>query len=170
MSKGKPKEPIDLIIAKGKKHLTKAEIKKRREQEIHVNANDIMPPDYLNEKQQKEFIRIANILLDIGIMSELDEESLAHYLIANTNYILYTKKVNNLNKRLELVSEDDLTEQDLIMELLEPLLKQQDKALSQSRACANDMGLTISSRCKLVVPKPQDTPKENKFNKFKVIQ
>lgn len=169
MPKGKPKEPIDLIIAKGKKHLTKAEIKERREQEIHINANDVIPPDYLNKKQQKEFTRIANILLDIGIMSELDEESLAHYLIANTNYVLYTKKVNSLNKKLELVSEDNLAQQDAIMRLLEPLLKQQDKALSQSRACANDMGLTISSRCKLVAPKTAENPKENKFSKFKVI-
>jgi len=36
------------------------------------------------------------------------------------------------------------------------------------RASANDLGLSISSRCKLVVPgaNKEDTPKENKFKKF----
>ena len=118
----------------------------------------------MDKKQEKQFIHIANILLDVGIMTELDEENLAQYLIANTNYILYTKKVNKLNKELE--KENDTDKEYRIMTLLEPLLKQQDKALSQSRACASDMGLTISSRCKLVAPKLKDPPKENKFDKF----
>lgn len=164
MPAGRPRQPIDLIQKNGKKHLTKAEIKERREQEIHINANNILPPEYLDKKQEKQFIHIANILLDVGIMTELDEENLAQYLIANTNYILYTKKVNKLNKELE--KENDIEKESEIMSLLEPLLKQQDKALNQSRACASDMGLTISSRCKLVAPKPKEPPKENKFSKF----
>lgn len=164
MPAGRPRQPIDLIEVKGKKHLTKSEIKQRREMEIQINSNKVLPPEYLNAEQQKKFIHIANILLDVGIMTELDEENLAQYLIANTNYVLYTKKVNKLNKKLE--KETDSKKEYELMVLLEPLLKQQDKALSQSRACASDMGLTISSRCKLVAPKPKEQPKENKFKKF----
>lgn len=167
MPRGNQKEPIDLVLAKGKKHLTKAEIKKRRDEEIHINAKNIIAPDYLNKKQEKEFIHIANILLDIGIMTELDENNLAQFLIANTNYILYTKKVNQLNTRLEKIKEDNVAELAVITEELDSFLKYQDKALSQSRACANDMGLTISSRCRLVVPQTKEVPKENKFAKFK---
>jgi P27 family predicted phage terminase small subunit len=42
----------------------------------------------------------------------------------------------------------------------------QDKYFKQCRAAANDLGLSISARCRLVVPKAQEKPPENKFNKF----
>jgi P27 family predicted phage terminase small subunit len=32
----------------------------------------------------------------------------------------------------------------------------QDRAFRQCRQCARDLGLTVSSRCKLVVPQPLD--------------
>ena len=45
----KRREPIDLIIAKGKKHLTKEEIENRKNTELNVDAikEKIKPPDYL---------------------------------------------------------------------------------------------------------------------------
>ena len=62
---GRPKEPIDLIIAKGKKHLTKEEIENRKNTELKINHTDVNPPDYLSEKEKEEFNNIANILLEI---------------------------------------------------------------------------------------------------------
>ena len=56
-----------------------------------------------------------------------------------------------------------------IMSEIDLYLKYQDRALNQSRACANDMGLSISSRCKLVAPQPKEPPRQNKFKKFEVI-
>ena len=47
--------------------------------------------------------------------------------------------------------------------------KIQERYFKQCRSSANDLGLSISSRCKLVVPEiNQETPKENKFKKFEV--
>ena len=159
MSRGNQKQPIDLIIAKGKKHLTK--------QEIKVNFTDVTPPDYLSEEQKQEFLRISNILLDIGIMSELDEDCLAHYLIANTNYIRYTKKINELElEKLKKRKSETIRKIEADIDLY---LTYQDRALKQCRACANDLGLSISSRCKLVMPPSKEEPKENKFSKFKVV-
>lgn len=167
MASGRNKEPVKLIIAKGKKHLTKAEIKEREDNEIKVDATNVTPPNYLSKKQQEEFEKIANILLDIGIMSELDEECLAHYLISNTNYITYTKKLKSLNNMLAKTKDEK--EISKIMSEIDLYLKYQDRALNQSRACANDMGLSISSRCKLVAPQPKESPRQNKFKKFEVI-
>jgi hypothetical protein len=46
-------------------------------------------------------------------------------------------------------------------------LKVQSKFFDQCRQSANDLGLTISSRCKLVVPATEKPEvKENKFKKF----
>ena len=167
MSRGNQKQPIELIIAKGKKHLTKAEIEERRSNEIKVNFTDVKPPEYLTDEQKKEFTKIANILLDIGIMSELDEDCLAHYLVANTNYIAYTNKLKELNSKL-LKARKPQTKKAYMSEI-DMYLIYQDRALKQCRACANDLGLSISSRCKLVMPPPKDPPKENKFAKFKVV-
>lgn len=164
---GRPKEPINLIIAKGNKHLTKQEIEERQNAEIQVNHTDIEVPDYLDEKEKDEFNEIAKILLEIGIMTELDEDCLAHYLIANTNYKKYTKMLRSLEKKLDKVKSKD--EKKETLEEIDLYLIYQDRALKQCRACASDLGLSISSRCKLVMPPSKDPPKENKFSKFKVI-
>ena len=160
MPRGKPKQPI-------KKHLTKQEIKERKETEIKVNHTDVEPPDYLSAEEKIQFCEIANILLDVGIMTELDEDCLAHYLISNTNYILYTKKIRDLNEKLANAKRSD-TKQKIELEI-DTYLIYQDRALKQCRACANDLGLSISSRCRLVMPPSKDPPKENKFNKFRKI-
>lgn len=47
-------------------------------------------------------------------------------------------------------------------------IKNQDRAFKQCRQCAVDLGMTISSRCKLVVPKTAEKAKENKFAKYEV--
>jgi len=164
---GRPKEPINLIIAKGNKHLTKQEIEQRQNAEIQVNHTDIEVPDYLDEKEKDEFNEIAKILLEIGIMTELDEDCLAHYLIANTNYKKYTKMLRSLEKKTDKAKSKD--EKKEILEEIDLYLIYQDRALKQCRACASDLGLSISSRCKLVMPPSKDPPKENKFSKFKVI-
>ena len=167
MPRGNQKQPINLIIAKGKKHLTRAEIEERQKTEIHTDHVNVKPPDYLNEEEVKEFYRISQILLDIGIITELDEDCLAHYLISNSSYIKYTKKIRALEDELLEAKRTDRKEK--LKSEIDTYLTYQDKALKQCRACANDLGLSISSRAKLVMPQPKDPPKENKFNKFKVV-
>lgn len=149
----RPRQPIEVIKAKGKKHLTKAEIEARQKTELKVDLKNIRVPGYLKGKLIKEFKEIASKLLDIGVMTELDEDCLARYLISKESYLKYTDMLN------------EFTRQNKILEM-EKLLTMQDKAFKQCRACANDLGLTIASRCKLVVPEVKEKPKENKFSKF----
>lgn len=52
-----------------------------------------------------------------------------------------------------------------VVVVLEKLEGLRDEALKQCRSSASDLGLTISSRCKWVVPKPKEKP-ANKFAKF----
>lgn len=149
------KEPIDLLVAKGKKHLTKTEIKERKSTEIIVPFLDVTPPKYLAAKQKEEFNDIAHKLLEIGIMTELDEDSLARYLISKKCYTKITKKLNMAmsSKKMDL-------------EMIEKLTSLQDKFFKQCRSSAGDLGLSISSRCKLIMPPSKDPPKQNKFAKF----
>lgn len=151
----RPRQPIELIEAKGKKHLTKAEIESRKKRELKVHLKNITTPDYLPAKLKTEFEDIVNKLLIVGVMTELDEDCLARYLLSKQSYLQYT---NMLNK---------VTRQNNINEM-EKLISMQDKAFKQCRASANDLGLTIASRCKLVMPTVEEKPKENKFSKFGV--
>lgn len=154
----KQKEPVDLIIAKGKKHLTKNEIKQRKEQEIYVEINEknIIPPEYLTENLKKEFYDISKKLIQIGIMTELDNDCLARYLLSKQMYLKYTSL---LTKEIKKENFDKI----------EKYMNIQDKSFKQCRACANDLGLSISSRCKLVMPPSKEPPKKNKFEKFKKV-
>lgn len=149
----RPREPIGLILAKGKKHLTLAEIEERTASEIQVPFKEIKPPKYLNAKQKKTFKEIAGKLLAISIYTELDADALARYIIAQDLYLAYTDTITDLIEKGNLV-------------LLKDFQNMQDKAFRQAQSSARDLGLTISSRCRLEVPKTPEQPKENKFAKF----
>ncbi len=169
---GRPRQPIDLLIEKGKKHLTKEEIEQRRNTEVKVDAKDVKPPSYLSKKQKQEFNKIANILIKSVMMSELDEDCLARYLIANENYIRFTKQINaEFRKQNSKEAKEDPDILEKINIKIEELLIHQDRAFKQCRASASDLGLSISSRCRLIMPdyRNKETPKENKFAKFKVV-
>lgn len=139
----KQREPIELIIAKGRKHFTKADIERRRAQEPDVPFKNIRAPKYLSKEAVKEFYDTAYKLLEIGVMTELDEDTLARYIVVKQQFLIYTTLIS------EALAVEDLAE-------AERLAKTQDKFFKQVRAAASDLGLTITSRCKLVVPEPQD--------------
>ncbi|MBE6043551.1 MAG: phage terminase small subunit P27 family [Clostridium thermopalmarium] len=146
----RPRQPTDLLILKGKKHLTKKEIEERKNSEIKAPADKVEAPSYLPKKLQEEFNRIAGELIDIGIMSNLDTEALARFLIAEYQYQKVAKK------SIKMSPENDKYMDMLLM---------QEKLFKMARQAASDLGLTISSRCKLVVPKKEEKP-QNKFAKF----
>ena len=54
--------PLEVIQARGAKHLTKAEIQERQEREIKPITDNIVAPTYLSAKQKKEFYIIADQL------------------------------------------------------------------------------------------------------------
>ena len=146
--------PLELVQARGSKHLTKAEIQERQEREIKPITDNIIAPGYLTKKQKNEFYKIADQLKKLKILGETDVDALARYITAKD---MYENTVKQMRKTE--VKNDPF--------LFEKWLKVQDKLFKQCRASANDLGLSISSRCKLVVPEAKkETPKKNKFKKF----
>jgi P27 family predicted phage terminase small subunit len=140
----RPREPIDLIKAKGKKHLTKAEYEKRKEQEVDVPFTDVKPPEYLvGSKQIEKFNYYAAMLLKIDIFTELDADCLARYIMGEQLYLQYT------NLLISLIKSKDFDQLGKIQGL-------QDRAFRQCQQCARDLGLTISARCKLIVPQTDE--------------
>ncbi len=150
----RPRQPIELLEAKGKKNLTKAEIQERHDSEVKPIADNITAPDFLTKKQKDDFYKIAEQLQKLKIMGETDVDALGRYVVANDFYINAVKKM-----RSKEVKNDPV--------LFGSWAKIQERYFKQCRACASDLGLTISSRCRLVVPATKEPPKkENKFAKF----
>jgi P27 family predicted phage terminase small subunit len=148
------RQPIELVQANKKKHLTKAEIEKRSEQEAKAPSDEIGPPSYLSQSEKIKFNKISKQLKEINIMSNLDCDCLARHIQSETKYQTYDKMVNAYIRQ---VTEAQLKtgESKIDISTLSGLENLRDKALKQCRASASDLGLTISSRCKLVVPKAE---------------
>ena len=162
----RPREPIDLIAAKNKKHLTKAEYNSRKNSEVTAPADNIKPPSFLSKKEKDKFNEIAGQLKDMGIMSNLDCDVLARYVRAATEYEKITRQLGRIkfmpDKKSWVSAEEQLMEQTGQYNFLQKIQARLEK---QCNASARELGLTISSRCKLVVPKAGEEKPINKFMK-----
>lgn len=151
---GRNKEPVDLLLAKGKTHLTQAEIDRRRAEEVNAPDDSVAPPSYLTKKQRDEFDKIASELVALKIMKNLDCDALAGYIVARDSWVSAGKKLRTKECKASVL-------------LFDAWAKIEDRYRRQMRAAASDLGLTITSRGKLVMPKaPDATPKKNKFAVF----
>ena len=164
-----PRQPIELVIAKGKKNLTKAEIRERREREVQPLTDGIEAPGYLTAAQKKHFNKLAGQLESIRVMGETDCDTLARYVVAETSYQAAVKEQRKLAKDRPTDRDDEdyyhkLETWSILSEMAD---KRQERFFKQASALARDLGLTISSRCKLQVPVKNEPEKPaNKFAKF----
>ena len=163
-----PRQPIGLVQANGRKHLTKEEIKRRTAEEVQPCTDNIKAPSYLTAKQKKQFDTIAGQLQKIKIMGETDVDALARYVTAQHLYEEAVKELRKLDRNRPKDPEAEHYYRDLeTWSILYDLAaKRQDRYFKQSQTAARDLGLTISSRCKLQVPVKEEAPKANKFDKF----
>lgn len=164
-----PRQPVELVIAKGKKHLTKEEIEQRRASEVAPCADNIAAPSYLTAKQKKHFDKLAGQLAKIKIMGETDVDTLARYVVAEAQYQEAVKELRQLAKdrptdRHDEKYYDKLEQWGILNDLAD---RRQERYFKQASTLARDLGLTISSRCKLQVPvQPEDDKPVNKFSRF----
>ena len=162
MPGGRPKQPVELVLLKGKKHLTKDEIKERRESEIEAPTDGIMPPEYLSKAQADEFTRIAAQLVGLKIFANLDCDALGMYLVARDEWVRLGKDYETIRK---IANPAPSIWEEKGIDAMVKATNMRDKAFKQVMKCASELGLTITSRCKLVVPKQEKKP-ANKFARF----
>lgn len=149
----RPREPVKLLEFKGKKHLTKEEIRQREADEVKPVPKGIKPPAYLSESQKKLFRKLAKQLSKLEIMGETDNDALARLVIAQERF----EEANEIMNKVDFFDDE---------KQYEVASRVYAKRLDELRKLASDLGLTISSRCKLVVPKAPEKKTENKFSKF----
>ena len=170
----RPREPIELILAKGKSNLGKDTVEARRSSEVPPRTDEVEAPGYLTAAQKKHFVKLAKQLEKIKIMGETDVDTLARYVVAELNYEAAVKEQRKVERDRPKkddpayeVPADYYGAMETWLAVQEATDKRQERYYKQASALARDLGLTISSRCKLVVPKTEDDkPKQDKFAKF----
>lgn len=166
----RPRQPIALIQAKGRKNLTKEEIARRVAEEVQPCADDLRAPSYLTIKQKTHFDKLASQLAKIKILGETDVEALARYVTAEAQYEATTKDLRALAKAKPKQNLEDAEAYynavAMWIETQERLAKLQDRYFRQAQTAASALGLTISSRCRLIAPKTEEAPRVNKFAQF----
>lgn len=148
------RQPTALVEAKGKKHLTKAETAQRKAREPKPTVpKTAVPPKWLAEPLRKDFRAIGKQLIDLGIYSKLDADALGRYLMAQHQWLIATQMAEKaLTRRKASGIEGVPPRLDPDMDEAESWGRIQERYFKQARNCANDLGLTITSRCRLVLP------------------
>lgn len=159
-----PRKPMLLNLANDGKNWTKKEIQERLDSEVQPVTDGIEAPSFLTAKQKKEFDRIAAQLQKLQIMGETDCDTLARYVVAQSLYEQAVKDQRAAQKKRP--KEMEPAELFAWTDALDTMDKRIDRYYKQATAAAAKLGLTISDRCKLVVPVKEETPKVNKFAKF----
>ena len=134
------RQPTDVVVANGRKHLSRAEEAERRAGEVQApKPKTIKAPKWVPEQLKKEFRTLGKQLLACGLYTDLDADTLGRYLVAQHQYLIATQE-----------TEKALAKRD--QEAADSWGRIQERYFKQARNCANDTGLTVTSRCRLVVP------------------
>ena len=151
-----PRQRLSVLEANGRKHLTKTEKAQREAGEVNLpKPAKMRVPKWLPEYLKADFRALAKELLaaDMGA-AQLDRDTVGRYIVAQHQFTAACRMV-----------QDALDQQD--PDLVNKWTKAQKSYFEQARACANDMGMTITIRCRLVLPKQPDNGEENPFLKLK---
>lgn len=146
------RQPTDLIVAKGRKHLSRTEEAERRAGELKVpKAKTAKPPKWLPDALKKEYRKIGKQLIDVGLLADLDSDTLGRYVVSHDQWMKAAQYADTCLLAGNTKGADDWG-------------RIQERYFKAARACANDLGLTVTSRCKLVVPPvAKDDEEQNPF-------
>ncbi len=134
------RQPTALLESNGRKHLTQAEADERRDREVRVPPpEEVSPPKFLPKRLHREFREIGEILRVAGLYAELDRDVLGQYFLCRDRWSQADKKAARAIK-------------DGDERLAREWTGVQSAYFRQARQCAEVMGLSVTSRCRIVVP------------------
>lgn len=174
---GRNGQPIDILTANGKKHLTKAEIEHRKKSEVKTGTNALRCPDYVKKDIQafKKWKEIIKVYKDVDFVSSGDIGMLARYCITFSEYL----KLLDQRDRIERFEIDyERLSEHFDAELLEGLdaffkfgpVMQLDTAINKKMDLLLKMEdrsfLNPLSKVKNVPQKPKEEKAPSRFSRF----
>lgn len=137
------KLPQNVLDMRGKSHQSKAEKAARRESEPQLEEiKRLRAPEYLPEFLRKDFNELGQELIKAGLLARLDRDVLARYIMSRDSWAAAHVKARNA------LDMDDPKESAAWARIAKTYF-------DQCHVCASSMGLTITSRCRVVVPQSQ---------------
>lgn len=138
------KLPQNVIEMRDRSHQTKAEKAARRASEPQADkVKQVRAPVWLPEHLREDFSKLGHELNEVDLLSKLDFDILARYLMSRDAWIAAHRKARDA---LDMDNAKEAGTWSRVARIY----------FDQCQQCASSMGLTISSRCRLVVPKPPE--------------
>jgi P27 family predicted phage terminase small subunit len=147
---GRNAKPIQLHLVDKKKHLTKAEIDQRLENEIKPKTDKIRCPSWLDKVARSKWNSLVKELKELDLMTNIDIDALATYCDAYSQYVECTAIIREEGLMVEYTNKAAETNK-----VPHPLLTKKVQLHNQMRSLANEFGLTPASRAKLAMPKKE---------------
>lgn len=189
------RKPMDVNLASGGKHWTQKEIEDRKSTEAKPKKPKSIPcPKWLSAEAAKLFRAYAKQLLENLPVSNLDSGTLARMCDAEWSYSEASRhksafltiaseimEAEAADRQLQTTGEDNrnpghssdrMEAYATCQEQIAYWSKQMAAFEKIARGAANDLGCTISSRCRLVVPKTpaeEDDPLEKLQQSLRVL-
>lgn len=139
------------LRASGSRHYSKAQLEEREQVEVKPSPTQtVEPPYYLPQSLEAKFRELSPVLVQMGVLTSVDGDCLARYLIAESNYLRASQRLTSAMNKGNTVEADKWS-------------AIQDRFFKQCRAAGSDLGLTVSGRGRLVLPAryvPEEAPGE----------
>lgn len=158
---GRKARPIGLILLEGKSHKTKKEIEERKEREIKPSIENVRCPDWLDNNGKKEWDRIVEDLVSLGLLSNIDVSQLAIYCDAYAKYIQATNEINKFGLVIKHTNKSGATNI-----VTNPYVQIANKYADLVNKYCTEFGMTPSSRAKISISKVEQkkqTLEERRF-------
>lgn len=148
---GRRRKSTAELRASGSRHYSKAQLDEREKTEVKPPPVKVLePPRYLQASLVEKFNLLSPILIKMGVLTSVDGDCLARYLIAENNYLRATNRLTAAMNTGNTVEADKWS-------------AIQDRFFRQCRAAGGDLGLTVSGRGRLELPsgyEPEEAPGE----------
>jgi len=145
----RPRKLIDTATG----NFTKDEIRQRKEEEESLHEFEkipLSPPAWLNKEAKQEYRRIAPLLNKLPI-AELDLSMVAMYCDLVSDYIAASQQAY---KEGRIIEETD--SQGNPKTKINEAWRLKESAAKSIRSIAGQLGMTIDSRMRIVVPKEEE--------------
>lgn len=146
-----------------KKHLTKNEIRKRKEKEdklLKSNKIDkIKPPSWLSAKAKTLFNDLSEDLIELNVLNNLDINSLALYCHHYIKFLELEKEIKKEGETIEYTNREGFTN---VVE--NPKLKIKNKYFEILNKLSKEFGLSPLSRLRLTVHSNEKESEIHNFN------
>lgn len=166
--------PIHVLIEENKPHRSKEWIEKRKKNEeaLKAGTDKIKPPTWLSYRGKKIFDQLAEELLTVNIINNLDVYTLAILSDSIDKYSRDGREIKRLQKECNTYikhcdDHEKILEKTIeVNKLIDRLIKGQLRLADNIRKYAIEFGLTPQSRARLAIPRETEGKETSEFDKI----